>query len=389
MRSPTSPSPLSSVEGPSELRLIALPGATARLPGVVAERRPSSVAVFGTPRAVSESRVPQLLASYALSRFSAITPNPTLETALAGARMLLETRPDVVVAVGGGSTLDVAKAACLLPADRDAALAVLDGDSSRLREERPMLVLIPTTAGSGSEVTRFATVYVDGCKKSLDHPTARADVALVDPHRTYTCPPSVTYPSAFDALAHAIESLWSRHSTTQSVTFATGALGELVDLTGQSLQSPTTWQRERLAFAATSAGRAIDISRTTAGHAFSYWLTSHRDVPHGVACLLSLLWLLPYNARHVPAVHRDRLATVFMLLGADGGSGPAAANAAAAALRERLERAGFPVRLGQYGVGAEDLSAYVAAGLGARSRSDNNPAPLYFDAIQSEVLRHV
>ncbi|PSM40858.1 alcohol dehydrogenase [Streptomyces dioscori] len=351
--------------------------------GAVAQRRPARVAVFATERAYAEAQLPRLLEAHACSRFSAITPNPTLETVLAGARTLAEAPPDLIVAVGGGSTLDVAKAARVLPVRSEAARAALHGDTGLLRGDPPPLVLLPTTAGSGSEVTRFATVYVQGDKRSLDHPSLRADVALVDPDRTHGCPPSVTYPCAFDALAHAVESLWSTRATPHSRALAAPALRELAELTGQPLNRPTDLQRYRLTAAATTAGRAIDLSRTTAGHAFSYWLTHHKRIPHGLACALNLLWLLPYNDRYTAPAVRHRIREVHTLLGASDGE------SAARALRERLARAGCPVRLAECGLTRGELPAFIEAGLGHRGRAGNNPAALTFDAVHEEVMRHV
>jgi len=386
---PASSSLLLDISGAAPLRLVIQPDGTARLPALAAEFSPRRVVVVATERALGESGVIDLLAPCDLVLFRDVTPNPTLATVLRAARVITETRPDVVVGVGGGSTLDVAKAARLMPVERAAALAALNGDHARLRADPPTLVLLPTTAGSGSEVTRFATVYVDTHKRSLDHPAVRANVALVDPRRTYTSPPAVTYPCAFDALAHAVESLWSMRSSSESRELATASLCELADLTGQCLRQPTAWQRHRLSVAATTAGRAIDISRTTAGHAFSYWLTSRRSVPHGLACVLNLLWLLPYNARHVAPADRQRLAPVHELLGAAGDANLAAADAAAAAVGSRISAAGYPKRLGEYGVKASDLREYVEAGLCSRSRAENNPAPLDFHSVCEEVARHL
>lgn len=374
----------------SSLDVIVRPGATAQLPEVVSRWRPRRVTVIGTQRALSESGVPTLLEGHRVSHFSSITPNPTERSVIAAAQAIEDQRPDVLVAVGGGSTLDVAKAARVLSPDRDRVLAALNGCTRSLRGDVPPLVLLPTTAGSGSEVTQFATIYVDGRKHSLDDARVRADVALVDPERTYSCPPSVTYPSAFDALAHAAESLWSNRSSPRSRELAAAALGELAKLTLQPLDEPTAEQRHRLAVVATVAGQAIDLSRTTAAHAFSYWLTAQKGVPHGLACVLNLAWLIPYNARHAPAAARGQLAQVHRALGwpSTDPAGPDAAESAAVSLRGRIQRAGYPLRLRDYGLSHGDLAPFVAAGLSARARTSNNPAPLCPDDVRMEVARH-
>lgn len=288
-----------------------------------------------------------------VERFGDFSPNPRLSDALAGARVAEKYAPDLIVGVGGGSAMDVAKLVRALPVER--ARDALAGRVPPVR--RAPLVLVPTVSGSGSEVTSFATVYVDGVKHSLDHPSVRADLAVVDPVLARTCPADVAHSAALDALCHAVESLWALRSTVESRVLAMAALGT----------TDGVW-------AAIRAGLAIERTRTTAAHAFAYPLTARHGVRHGLACALNLVWLLPLTAELVArecqdprgvAFVRRRLADIRAALGDD----PAAAVAA------RIEAGGFSPWLSDHGVREADLPGLVTAALGA-NRAANGPVRL-------------
>lgn len=177
---------------------------------------------------------------------------------VANKRGHLPARIDVYIAVGGGTVLDTAK-----------LVRGLEGDL-------PSFLAIPTTAGTGAETTRFAVYYDQGKKCSADDvrylPT---DVALI-PEFTQTQSAYQRASTEFDAYAQAVESLWAKGATEESRAYARKAL-DLMAQGGQMLGS--YW-----------AGRAIDISRTTAAHALSYYMTSHYGIPHGHAVYM----MFPY-----------------------------------------------------------------------------------------------
>ncbi len=263
-------------------------GSFAEVPGLCAGRRVLVVATEGALR-----RVPVAAWSAVdVVPFTSFQPNPTLAQAVEAARLCQASGADLVVGLGGGSALDVAKAARVLPGDVAAAEEIIAGRRVATANGRQLL-LIPTTAGTGSEVTQFATLYRGHRKISLDTPVARTDFAVVDPALTETCPPGLTWTCALDTLAHAVESLWSIRSTAESRERATAALRLLVPVLLHADDLPDPAERDQLSRAATLAGRAIDITRTTAAHAMSYPLTAHLGIPHGLACALNLLWLAP------------------------------------------------------------------------------------------------
>jgi phosphonate metabolism-associated iron-containing alcohol dehydrogenase len=201
----------------------------------------------------------------------------------------------VLVAVGGGTTLDLAKVLRCRPADGgfDAIAAALRGQAPWPRMQPAPLWLLPTTSGTGSEVTRWATVWdteaEPALKRSLDEPWGYAERAFVDPALTLSCPPAVTRDTALDTLAHALEALWNRHANPLSSRLAVAAArGVLQHLPALLAQPGDLGLRSQLALASLQAGLAFSQTRTALAHALSYDLTLQQGVPHGLACAL---WL--------------------------------------------------------------------------------------------------
>lgn len=249
-----------------------------------------------------------------------VLPNPALDQVSEAVEFAREYQPDAVVGIGGGSVMDVAK--CV------AVLAECAGDPrSYLLEPRSipgrrisMLVLVPTIAGSGSELTSFATVYAGYRKLSLDHPSARADHVLIDPDLAATVPTATAAASALDALAQAVESAWAVAATPESRALAIRALETLAPVLDTATRRGTFSDpglRTELARGAALAGAAIDVSRTTAAHALSYALTARHGIAHGAAVGLHLRWLIGHNAAATDADtrHPDGADALRLLIG--------------------------------------------------------------------------
>ncbi|MFI8933368.1 phosphonoacetaldehyde reductase [Streptomyces sp. NPDC053474] len=355
-------------------------GIAAKLPEVLRSMRAQRVLVVATRNAVLRTGAERWLVGHDHDYFHDIVSNPQAADVVRGAGAVARYRPDVVLGIGGGSTLDTAKAVRLLPPVSAEAERVLRGVDPVRATRPPRLVVIPTTAGPGSEVTTFATVYLRKRKHSLDHPAVRADVALIDPVLTRTCPPKLTAHCALDATAHAIESWWSPRADSSSRALARGALSHLVPILRTGFRDTTARQRELLSNAAVMAGRAIDLTRTTAAHAFAYPTTAQFGVPHGLACALHLVWLLPLTLgeldRELPGTRmaKGEIDHMLTLLGArtvaDSG----------AALARLLSLAGCPTRLGEVGVGASDLEPMFDDALSS-DRAQNHPIALRKDPV--------
>ncbi len=204
--------------------------------------------------------------------------------------------PDtVLIAVGGGTTLDLAKVLRCRPVSAifDDVVAALRGTAPWPDMNRAPLWLLPTTAGTGSEVTRWATVWdtehEPPVKRSLDEPWGFAERAFIDPTLTLSCPAAVTRDTALDTLAHALEAIWNRHANPVSDRLAVHAARRVLrHLPGVLAQPGKLALRSELSLAALEAGLAFSQTRTALAHALSYDVTLQLGVPHGLACAL---WL--------------------------------------------------------------------------------------------------
>lgn len=331
-----------------------------------------------------------MLAGRSVVRFCQFSPNPRIEDVRRGAEAFRDAAPDVVVAVGGGSAIDMAKLVNL------AGSTGMDPQEALDRPDRPdpatrPLIAAPTTAGSGSEATHFAVVYVGQAKHSLARRCLLPDVALVDPLLTTSLPPRITAASGMDALSQAIESYWSVRSTAESKSFAAAAIARTLANLPNAVNAPDLPARQAMAEAANLAGKAIDVSRTTAAHAVSYPMTAFFGVPHGHAVALSLPGLLAYNAEVAEADLQDprgleyvrtTIAEIVRLLGA---SNPAEARDV---LERLMGRIGLEARLGPLGIRTErDIRTILDNGFNP-ARVKNNPRLLTRPALL-EILQAI
>ena len=197
----------------------------------------------------------------------------------------------VLLAVGGGTVLDLAKVLRCRSLDGDAATleaALCDrGDWPMLSIDR--LWLVPTTAGTGSEVTRWATLWDTGAeppvKRSFDRPFGHAERALIDPVLTLSCPPAVLRDEALDALSHALEAIWNHHASPLSDLLAVSAARRVIAALPRAQAEPHDLaHRSALSLAALEAGLAFAQTRTALAHALSYALTLEHGLSHGQAC---------------------------------------------------------------------------------------------------------
>lgn len=200
-----------------------------------------------------------------------------------------ELNVDYIVAVGGGSVLDTAKAIKLFFSVKDWAdfqHQAENGVSSKPNDCQ--IIAIPTTAGSGSEVTPFATLWdrQESKKLSIDAPWLLPNTPIVDPSLLATLSGDKLLYPALDAISHSVESLWSKKKTDESREYALRALA-FSEVAIVSFKNGTP-DLTQFALASTYAGKAIAISRTALAHSISYPLTLTYGVPHGLACSFSL-----------------------------------------------------------------------------------------------------
>ncbi|WP_374446027.1 iron-containing alcohol dehydrogenase PsrA [Stella sp.] len=271
-------------------------------------------------------------------------------------------RTGVVVALGGGSVIDAAK-----------VLAAAGGDFARVRDHlvagRPLdpalilpLVAVPTTAGTGSEVTSWATVWdaAGGRKYSIAHPRLYPETAIVDPALTLAAPRGLTLATGLDALSHALESLWNVNANPVSARHAVAAAGLVLEVLPRLVERLDDLDlRSRQAEASLLAGLAFSNTKTALAHNISYDVTLRHGTAHGIACSFSLPQVMRW------AIGRDaecdrRLAAIF---------GPDLA-AGADRLQRFLEDLGVPTDPAAHGLApAEWVGLVDRAFAGERGRN--------------------
>jgi alcohol dehydrogenase len=256
----------------------------------------------GTTKRGLTARTRELLGGRIERVWDDVTPNPTIRSIESARGALGDAVFDGIIALGGGSVLDTAKTLSVLLAreNRGVTLESHLVGKAPLAETRPLPMLaIPTTAGTGSEVTPFATVWDDVRKRkhSITTPHLHPRAAILDPELTLGLSEDVTRSSGLDALSHALESVWNRNATPFTLHHAVRAVSLILqNLPAAVRQGDAIEHRTRMLEASTLAGLAIARTRTAACHSISYPLTAHLGIPHGYACSFTLPAMLRYNA---------------------------------------------------------------------------------------------
>lgn len=216
-----------------------------------------------------------------VTEFTDFSVNPKDEEAQNGVQLLLQTKPDVIIAIGGGSVMDMAKLIRHYAAEQKYPVP---------------LWAVPTTAGTGAEATHFAVVYKNGVKHSEEAVDIQPDLAILYPPFTYDNNAYLTACTGFDALAQAIEAFWSPYATEESDAFARKAIAHIHCQLPKCIANPEEQHyRDDLLYGAYCAGRAINITKTTAPHAFSYAFTTHCGYPHGHAVAITFPFFAKLN----------------------------------------------------------------------------------------------
>lgn len=234
-----------------------------------------------------------------LSIFNKVKTEPSSEDMKSMIEVVRKGTYDVIVGVGGGSCLDSAKIASIMatnPGEVERYVSVSDASINLIKNPGIPKILIPTTAGTGSEATRGAIISVKGIKEAIFSPWLISDVAIVDPLMSMTMPPRLTALTGFDALSQAIEAVMSIRSNMITDTLAL----ESIRLISSSLEMAyhnggDIKARYNMAIAATIGGMAFANAGVNLGHAISYALSTEYGISHGLGCALALPYAMKYN----------------------------------------------------------------------------------------------
>jgi alcohol dehydrogenase len=304
------------------------------------------------------------------------------------ARVYRETGADAIVAVGGGSVLDTAKGAAIVLTHNAADLMEYRGAESLAGRRAMAFIAIPTTAGTGSEVTSAAVIKdIDRhVKMGFTSLSLLPDVAILDPRMTFGLPPRLTASTAMDALTHAVESFSCVQANPLSDCYARAAIDLIREHLPQVIVEPKDASaRLALANAALMAGVAFSNAMVGIVHAMGHAVGGVAGVPHGDAMAILLPHGMTYNREVAGHRYGDLLLN---LAGAETyASTPAAERPAAAigAVREMMralhEQAGLPLTLGEMGVTADQVPAIARAALNDGAMSMNPKQPTYDELV--------
>ena len=303
---------------------------------------------------INEPNIASLIAVLDASAvFSGVTPNPTVEQVDALAQRIRDEQCDVVVAIGGGSPMDCAKAASALAASDAASIRAFHSGGRSLGAAHLPLIAVPTTAGTGSEVTPFAVLddAAANLKAPLASPSLYPAYALVDPELTLSLPHFTTAATALDTLTHALEAFWSRNhqplcdlAAQESARLVFGNLAAVLD-------TPTALERrENLSYAALLGGMAFQLPKNAMVHACSMPLSKRHHLAHGAACALTLEFAIRFNASVIP----ERLAAFARYCGF------VSVEAMIAKIHELKRLGGLPCTLADAGIDIDDVALLVA-----------------------------
>ena len=312
-----------------------------------------------------------------------IEPEPTLAAAETVAEAARGAKYDLIVGLGGGSVMDMAKVASAAASNPEQGVGDFLGANKIANPSVPK-ILIPTTAGTGSEATPFALLIVGEKKKAIASPYNLADVVLIDPTFTATMPPKVTASTGMDALSHAIEAFLSTGSNPLTDSFALEAIRKIANNLEEAFSHGDNLDaRLKMALAALLAGLAFGNAGVIAGHAAAHTFGAKYKIPHGVSAALALPYMMEYNA--VKSEAREKLAKVAREMEEDisGMTEEEAASKAVACVKSMLEKLDLPTRLVDLDVPKEDLPGLADAMSKEKGYLARNPRKIeYEDAVK-------
>lgn len=250
-------------------------------------------------RGVAE-RIKEKLNDKILFVFSNVSANPDIMQCHECLRLVKDKKIEFIIALGGGSVIDVAKVISVAHLSTD-DISMWLTSSNEIPAEHIDVYAIPTTAGTGSEVTCVSVIsnHKECLKKPLQAESFYPKMAIIDPELTYSLPKEIISHTGFDVLCHAIEAYWNVHHQPICDVFAIRAIILVLENLKTAYDEPCNiFAREKMSEASVLAGLAFALPKTTAIHACSYPLTNILKIPHGEACALTIAYFIKFNYVH-------------------------------------------------------------------------------------------
>lgn len=306
---------------------------------------------------IVEKAVKSIESEYELHYFADVLPEPPIENAESLVEFTRQGEFELVIGVGGGSALDLAKLAAVMARNPGQVKEYLNLTGTRKFVQKGLpKVMIPTTAGTGSEVTDITVFSLKSTKDVITHPYLLADVAIVDSDLTISVPPRITAATGVDALTHAIEAYLSVNAND-----VTDALAEkAIRLAGKSLyravqKGDDKDARSKMSTSSYLAGLSFFNAGVGGVHALAYPLGNQFKIPHGESNAV----LLPYVMDYIQDECKEKLAEIYMLLTGDTiiTSVNSASTQCVLLLKDLVEKLGLPATLQEYGIQFENLQS--------------------------------
>jgi len=212
--------------------------------------------------------------------------------------------PDLIIALGGGCVIDYAKLANGLHNIKDLKKKI-KGNVLKINSKKTQILAIPTTAGSGAEATKFSVIYIDGIKYSVEHIFLKPDFYSLVPKLTINSSKTVRASSGFDAIAQAAEAFFSKKSSISSLKYSSRSLHYSIKNYLNFVNSPNLINVKNMLYAANYSGKAINIAKTNAPHALSYFFTTKFRIPHGMS--VSIFFVEIFNFYYLTAYKKNDL----------------------------------------------------------------------------------
>ncbi|WP_409291497.1 iron-containing alcohol dehydrogenase [Peribacillus sp. SCS-37] len=312
--------------------------------------------------------------------FSQIQAEPGLQDGNIAIEAVRSSGADLVIGIGGGSCLDLAKAAAVLAANAGLAGDYLNlSGTKKLQSPGLPKILLPTTAGTGSEVTDIAVFSLHDTKDVISHPYLLADTAIIDPELTYTLPPKMTAASGMDALTHAIEAYLSIQSDDFTDALALEAVRKIYgNIRTAVWQGGERQARREMAIGSMMAGLSFFNAGVAGVHALAYPLGGLFKIPHGESNAV----LLPYVMEYIWPSSLNKMARLAAELGIERGnrSDRELALLTVGELKSLVEETGLPTSLSYYGITEKDIESLAHNGMKQTRLLSRSPRPLTIDA---------
>ncbi|MFC1621028.1 iron-containing alcohol dehydrogenase [Candidatus Omnitrophota bacterium] len=355
-----------------------------RLAEVVSRSAPKHISIFMGHKSARASgalkQISSILSNYDVSVFEGIEPNPAVKSLKAGIAHCRRKNTDLIIAIGGGSVIDYAKAVSVLAKEKDGFSGFFYNKNQQLKSGKIRFIAVSTTFGTSSEITPYSVMTdpQDQIKITLTDDSLYPDYAFINPEFTLSMAKPLVAASCADLLSHAIEAYWSVNSTELTDNFAISAIRLFLRNYKQTFKSPKNLRiREQVSLASIYAGLAFSNTKTTACHSISYPMTTVFNIPHGIASALTLAEILKFNSK----ARKSKVMNLCKLLECRS------VEEAADKITSILNNLNIKTRLRDYGIAKNELMVIVDKGFTPK-RMINNPRKITREDLK-EILKEI